>query len=86
MNFIEEIESFVNTEFNFSLNDYRYIVLSGKFFYIEGKIEIDIISSELISFKLKSKTCKVKGFDLSLKYLDKSTAQVEGKIIGVEVI
>ena len=86
MNFLEEIDNYVSKEYGITFNEYRYVNLGGKVLYIEGHTGINIFNDKEMSFKIKKKILTIKGEELIVKYFDKSTAIVEGRIIQVEVL
>lgn len=86
MNFLEEIDNYVSKEYGITFNEYRYVNLGGKVLYIEGHTGINILNDKEMSFKIKKKILTIKGEELIVKYFDKSTAIVEGRIIQVEVL
>lgn len=85
MNFLEEIDKLITKEFGMTFWEYRYINLAGKFFYIEGHNGISNLSKKEISFKIHKKTLTVYGDDMIIKYYDKSTVIIEGKIFRTEI-
>lgn len=86
MNFLEEINNFVLDEFGTTVNDYRYVVINGKYFYLEGHNGIKILTDKEISFAVKKKVISIKGTDLKVKYFDNSTAVILGTIVQVMII
>lgn len=86
MNLLDEIDSYVAKEYGITFNDYRLVNISGKVLYIEGHTGINILGQNEMSFRLKKKMLTIKGENLIVKYFDKSTAIVLGKIVQVDVI
>ncbi len=86
MNLLDEIDSMLAKEYGITFNDYRLVNISGKVLYIEGHTGINILGQNEMSFKLKKKVLTIKGDNLTVKYFDKSTAIVLGRIVQVEVI
>lgn len=85
MSLINEIDGYVGKNFDITLNEYRYVNIGGKNFYIEGHKGIQLLSNEEITFKLKKKIISIKGHDLFVKYIDNSTAVIFGTIVQVNV-
>ena len=83
---LNELDNYITQELGITLKEYRYINIGGKMVYIEGQGGILNLSNEEISFKLRKKTCTVKGCDLYVKYYDNSTALVCGSIVSVVVL
>jgi len=86
MSLINEIDGYVGKNFDITLNEYRYVNIGGKNFYIEGHKGIQLLSNEEITFKLKKKIISIKGHDLFVKYIDNSTAVIFGTIVQVNVL
>ena len=80
---IEEVEKFMNSS-EISLN-YRTINLGGKVLYIEGIKNVVGLDLKEMIFSLKKGAVFVKGENLKIKYLDKTTCVIEGLIQAVEV-
>ncbi len=83
MSLIEEIEKFMNSS-NSSIN-YRYLNIGGNFLYVEGVKSVVNFSGEKMQFQLKKSMLEVCGDELLIKYLDKSTIVLQGKIVSVVV-
>ena len=64
--------------------EYRLVNIGGKKLYIEGIKALEYIKKDNISLKLKSKSLNILGQDLTIKYLDRSSCVVEGRIILTE--
>lgn len=86
MSLMNELDSYIGQNFDITLSEYRYVNIGGKSVYIEGHRGIQLLSNEEITFKLKKKLMSVKGHDLFVKYMDKSTAVILGVIVQVNVI
>lgn len=86
MNLLDEIDSIVAKEYGITFNDYRLVNISGKVLYIEGHTGINLLGNKEMSFKVKKKILTIRGENLTVKYFDKSTAMILGKIVQVEVI
>lgn len=83
MSMMLEVEKLMQS-INLPLN-YRTINLDGKQFYIEGiKSVVSLDLTEMI-FQLKKAVISVKGSNLKVKYLDKTTCLLQGEIRAVEV-
>ena len=83
---LDELDSFVTKELGVTLKEYRYINIGGKMVYIEGQNGILTLNKEEICFKVRKKTCTIKGSDLYIKYYDNCTALVCGSIVSVVVL
>ena len=83
MSLIEEIERFMNTN-NASLN-YRYLNIGGNNLYVEGIKGVINLGTNLMQFQIKNQMIEIQGEGLKIKYLDKTTAIITGKILMVEV-
>ncbi len=78
MSEIEKLMQSAETSF-----DYRVVNLGGKSVYIEGiKSVVRLEKNEMI-FQLKNCPLCVVGKDLKVKYLDKTTCVIVGKIQSV---
>jgi len=86
MNLLDELDSFVSKECGVSLTEYRYVNIGGKFVYIEGHCGVLKVGDKEMSFKLKKNCINIKGEELMIKYFDKSTAVVKGRIVQVLVL
>ena len=78
---LDEIEKFMiqtDTSINF-----RTINLGGRCLYIEGIKSVISFGTEEMDFQMKKFMLIVKGENLKIKYLDKDTCVIEGKIISV---
>ena len=85
MNLLDELDSFVSKEYGITFNEYRYVNLGGKFVYVEGHNGIKLLADNEISFYLKKQSLQIKGEMLIVKYFDKNTAIVQGRIVQVSV-
>ena len=83
---LDELDNYITQELGITLKEYRYINIGGKMVYVEGQNGILTLSRDEISFKLRKKTCTIKGSDLYIKYYDNSTAVVCGSIVSVVVL
>lgn len=83
MSVMKEIEKLVNLS-NMSIN-YRYINFGGNGIYVEGIKGVFEIEKDVVSFLLKKDRIIINGENLKVKYLDKSTCVITGKIKVVEV-
>jgi len=81
-NFFDEIKQ--NLKKNDFLPSYNLINLSGKILYVEGHCGLTILSSTVISFKIKKGRIIVEGTDLFLSELSQNTLKIEGNIKKVE--
>lgn len=80
---LNEIEKFMSSA-DTSIN-YRTINLGGRSLYIEGiKTIVSFGESEMI-FQMKRDILVVSGENMKIKYLDKNTCVLEGKIKAVDV-
>ena len=84
MSMMDEIEKLMG-EIGSSAN-YRIINLGGNSLYVEGIKSVVFFAEEEMRFQLKKQMLSVKGNQLKIKYLDKSTCVVIGNIIAVEVL
>ena len=80
LNEIEKFMSSVDASFN-----YRIVNLGGHSIYIEGIKSVVCFDLAEMRFQLKNKLLIVKGNELKVKYLDKSTCTIHGEIKAVEV-
>lgn len=80
---MKEIEKFMS-ECGVAIG-YRVINLGGKFLYIEGLKSVVSFGEEQMDFALKRSMLEVKGKNLKIKYLDKTTCTLEGDISSVVV-
>lgn len=78
---IKEIEKFMS-ECGVAIG-YRLINLGGKFLYIEGIKSVLSFGEDEMDFALKRSMLEVKGRNLKIKYLDKTTCTLEGEILSV---
>lgn len=83
MSLMKEIEKLMNTVE--SSASFRLVNIGGKSEYIEGIKSVVFLSSDEMRFQLKSKLAIVKGANLMLKYLDKTTCVINGEIKVVEL-
>lgn len=83
---LDELDNYVTNELGITLKEYRYINIGGKMVYIEGQSGILTLNKEEISFRVRKKTCTIKGSDLYIKYYDNCTALVCGSIVSVVVL
>lgn len=86
MNLLDELDSFISKEYGITLTEYRYVNLGGKYVYVEGHGGIKVLSESEISFVVKKHVISIKGEDLIIKYFDKTTAIVQGRIVQVFVL
>ncbi len=63
---------------------YRIVNLSGNRLYVEGIKTVVSFGVDEMNFQLKNCLLTVKGEGLNIKYLDKTTCVLEGKINLVE--
>lgn len=83
MSMMAEIEKFMNsTELSI---DYRIVNLGGKQLYIEGIKSVVNYGVDTLDFQLKKKVLTVKGYNLKVVYLDKSSCVIKGDISSVGV-
>ena len=80
MSEIEKFMSGVDTSFN-----YRIVNLGGHSLYIEGIKTVVSFDNLEMRFQLKGKLLIVKGNELKVSYLDKTTCTLSGEIKAVEV-
>ncbi len=83
---LNELDNYVTKELGVTLKEYRYINIGGKMVYLEGQCGILSLTREEISFRLRKKTCTIKGSDLYIKYYDNCTALICGSIVSVVVL
>ena len=83
---LDELDNYITQELGITLKEYRYINVGGKLVYVEGQNGILTLSRDEISFKLRKKSCTIKGSDLYIKYYDTNTALVCGSIVSVVVL
>lgn len=83
MGMLSEIEKFLNTTSS-SMN-YRILNVGGTGLYVEGIKSVVSFGEEEMRFQLGRGLLVVSGVNLSVKYLDKSTCVLSGKIISVVV-
>ena len=81
MSLINEVEKLMN-EVDSSM-DYRLINLGGKKLYIEGLKSVVGFGESEMMFQLKKQILVVSGSNLKVKYLDKTTCVLYGKITSV---
>ncbi len=79
-NFFGEIKSKVDVD------SFHIINISNKLIYIEGQRGLLTLSTEQISFKVKSGVFIVDGQNLSLAELTENTIKIAGKIKKVEFV
>ncbi|MBE7076890.1 MAG: hypothetical protein E7374_03240 [Clostridiales bacterium] len=78
MSMMSEIESLM-TEVGAS-SSYRIVNVGGKSLYVEGIKNLVDLKSEQIQFGLKNHLLTIVGNNLKIKYLDKTTAVIDGEI------
>lgn len=78
---LDEIDKFM-TKTDTSIN-FRTINLGGRCLYIEGIKSVISFGLDEMMFQMKKFVLLVKGEDLKIKYLDKNTCVIEGKIVSV---
>lgn len=84
MSMLEEIEKMMNSvDTSF---DYRIVNLGGNSLYIEGIKSVVSFSEIDMRFQLKKCLLVVTGDNLKIKYLDKTTCIICGKIKVVETL
>ena len=83
MSMLDEIEKFM-IGVDSSLH-YRIVNLGGRSLYIEGIKSVVEFDTLEMRFQLKNKLLIVKGNELKVKYLDKSTCTIHGEMKAVEV-
>ncbi len=81
MSMLDEIDKFM-TKTDTSIN-FRTINLGGRCLYIEGIKSVISFGLDEMMFQMKKFVLLVKGEDLKIKYLDKNTCVIEGKIVSV---
>lgn len=81
MSMLDEIDKFM-TKTDTSIN-FRIINLGGKCLYIEGIKSVISFGTEEMNFQMKKCMLVVIGEELKIKYLDKNTCVIEGKIVSV---
>ena len=81
MGMMQEIEKMMNS-LGSSVN-YRIINLGGNSLYLEGIKSVISFSESEMQFQLNKCLVIVGGENLSIKYLDKTTCVISGKIISV---
>jgi len=62
---------------------YRIINLGGNSLYIEGIKSVICFGENEMQFQLKNTTLFICGNELKIRYLDKSTCVIDGKICSV---
>lgn len=83
MSMLEEIKNYLfDTDTSFS---YRIINLGGQKLYVEGIKSIVGFGEDEMQFQLNKKLLKVKGHNLQIKYLDKTTCTLSGDITSTEI-
>lgn len=82
MNLIGEVEKLMGDG---ATNTYRIIILSGEKIYIEGIKNVVSFGENEMQFQLKKCFLVVIGSELKVKYLDKTTCVLSGKIQAVEM-
>jgi sporulation protein YqfC len=83
---LNELDNYITKELGVTLKEYRYINIGGKMVYIEGQSGILNLTHDEISFRVRKKTCTIKGSDLYIKYYDNCTALICGSIVSVVVL
>lgn len=83
---LNELDNYITQELGVTLKEYRYINIGGKMVYLEGQSGILNLTKTEISFKVRKKTCTIKGSELYIKYYDNNTALVCGSIVSVVVL
>ena len=78
MHEIEKLMNCVDCSFN-----YRVINLGGTSVYVEGIKSIVNLGEAEILLQVKNKAIAIVGNNLTIRYLDKSTCIIDGKITGV---
>ena len=81
MNLIGEVEKLMGDG---AANTYRIIILSGEKIYIEGIKNVVSFGDSEMQFQLKKCLLVISGSSLKIKYLDKTTCVIIGKIQAVE--
>ena len=81
MGLIGEVEKLMNSA-DGSFN-YRVVNLGGKTLYVEGIKHVVSLGETEILLQLKKQLLIVSGFNLKVKYLDKSTCVINGEIFSV---
>ena len=83
MSLMQEIEKLMQSVG--SSNNYRIINLGGNSLYIEGIKSVVSFGENEMQFQLKKSLLVVAGTELKVKYLDKTTCVIIGKISSVVV-
>ena len=83
---LNELDNYITQELGVTLKEYRYINIGGKMVYLEGQSGILNLTREEICFKVRKKTCTIKGSELYIKYYDNNTALICGSIVSVVVL
>jgi len=83
MSLMQEIEKLMQSVG--TSNNYRIINLGGNSLYIEGIRSVVSFGESEMQFQLKKSLLVVAGDELKVKYLDKTTCVIVGKIISVVV-
>ena len=83
---LNELDNYITQELGVTLKEYRYINIGGKMVYLEGQSGILSLNKGEISFKVRKKTCTIKGSELYIKYYDNNTALVCGSIVSVVML
>lgn len=83
MSLMGEIEKLMESAGASSI--YRFVNLGGNSLYIEGIKSVLGFAENEMQFQLKKQILTVCGTDLKIKYLDKSTCIIIGKIESVVV-
>lgn len=81
MGMMQEIEKFM-ISVGESVN-YKIINLGGNSLYLEGIKSVVSFSECEMQFQLKKVLVVISGQELKIKYLDKSTCVINGKIVSV---
>ena len=83
MSLMQEIEKLMQSVG--TSNNYRIINLGGNSLYIEGIKSVVSFGENEMQFQLKKSLLVVAGTELKVKYLDKTTCVIIGKISSVVV-
>lgn len=86
MGLLDEIDNYATRELGITFNEYRLINIGGKLLYVEGHTGINVLGEKEISLHLKKRLLTIKGEGLSIKYFDKKTAYIVGRIVEVVVL
>ena len=83
MSFMQDIEKFMQAVG--TSNNYRIINLGGTSIYVEGIKSVVCFGEQEMQFQLKKNLLVIAGEELKVKYLDKTTCLIIGKIFSVVV-